>query len=284
MDQESYTNYESRKEALIKIITNHISGSRVQNELSLYKYGRSIDETIMNNLNIVCPDVEYELYKKRDIEEIDEWLLSYKNYVELLIGTYNERYEREFERIRLKRELVKKSSEFKMENIKELPYELRETIYSYLPYEEKGRIIMKTKWDEMREELKKIKVERLMEINRNIKSGKLRNIYNYRQEKVKRIEVDKIYNYIGSAIQRTKPQILDFMEGLIKAVLNVKIRNKKERIKVMRMGYHILVLLSICIRRNNIERERLVIERAETKKIKRQDREKNKKKDKKKEA
>lgn len=284
MDQESYTNYESRKEALIQIITNHISGSRVYNELSLYKYGRTIDETITNNLNIVCPDVEYELYKKRDIEDIDEWLMSYKNYVELLIGTYNERYEREFERIRLKRELVKKSSEFKMENIKELPYELRETIYSYLPYEEKGRIIMKTRWEGMKEELKKIKVERLMEINRNIKSGKLRNIYNYRQEKVKRIEVDKIYNYIGSAIQRTKPQILDFMEGLIKEVLNVKIRNKKERMKVMRMGYHILVLLSICIRKNNIERERLVIERAEIKKIKRQDREKNKKKDKKKEA
>ena len=33
--------------------------------------------------------------------------MSYKNYVGLLIGTYNERYEREFERIRLKRELVK---------------------------------------------------------------------------------------------------------------------------------------------------------------------------------
>jgi hypothetical protein len=284
MDQESYTNYKSRKEALIKIITNHISGSRVYNELSLYKYGKSIDETIMNNLNIVCPDVEYELYKKRDIEDIDEWLMSYKNYVELLIGTYNERYEREFEKIRLKRELVKKSSELKMEDIKELPDELREKIYSYLPYEEKGRLIMKTKWDEMREELKKIKVEKLMEINKYIKSGKLRNIYNYKKETVKRIEVDKIYNYIGSAIQRTKPQILDFMEELIKTILNVKIRNKQERTKVLQIGYNIIVLLNICIKNNNAERVKKAQERVESKKLKRKDRENNKKKDKKKET
>ncbi len=264
----NHLNSKKRRDAYLKLLNEGITKETL-NELPVYKYGRTIDDTLTNNLSIMCPDVEYELHKQIEIEKIESWLEDYRNYLNKLFETYEKRVKNEHEKIKDKHNLCKRSSELNLDLLEnKIPLEIRRKIYEFVPTYNKGKILLSTSWENIKESLKMKKVESLMEINKNIKTKMVTiPVFNCGQ----RIEVSKLKDLINRPIQRTKTEILNFLEDLIKNLININVRNKVHRELFIKVGYDILLICGVIIMDEKKRREKLIEDRKKLKKEKRKE-------------
>ena len=264
----NHLNSKERRDAYLKLLNEGITKETL-NELPVYKYGRTIDETLTNNLSIMCPDVEYELHKQIEIENIESWLEDYRNYLNKLFETYEKRVKNEHEKIKDEHNLCKRGLEVNLDLLEDkIPLEIRRKIYEFVPTFNKGKILLNTSWENIKEGLKMKKVERLMEINRYIKT-KIVTIPLFSCGQ--RIEVSKLKDLINRPIQRTKTEILNFLENLIKNLININVRNKVHRQIFIKVGYDILLVCGVIIMDEKKRREKIIEDRKKLKKEKRKE-------------
>ena len=234
-------------------------------DLDKAKYGRTTDMVIYQNLFILCPNVEYELSRNKNIRCIITWLKKYNDYGMILFEKYKERLNLETKLIIDNLGLIEKTMRFDMNKMNMLPVDILNIIWSYLPMKEKGICILESEWSNTCDRLMKLKQKELVILTQKMKQY-YSNIYNrwipgqytscvnresfYR---IQELEKDYVYNM-------KKMDIIAWIRNIIVSHLEIELRNRGLRDGVIRGGYNSIILLYIYLKKK--ENDRLLLEKS----------------------
>lgn len=268
-----------------ELYNNMINKFNMKYEIDKAKYGRTTDTTICQNLFILCPDVDYELSRNKNIREIVDWLVKYNKYGMILFDQYKERLDLETRLIIDNISLIEKTRKFDISKMNTLPEDILNIIWSYLPCKERGICILNSDWwSDKTKRLMKLKQKELVYLSNNMRvyynkfynkwgSGAYTS-YNFNSkgfEKIHNLEKDYIYNM-------KKIDIINWLGRIIMLHLNIELRDKNLRGNVIKGGFNCLILIFAYLTKKEGERLLLEESRKSIKKEKRRDREKSKKK------
>lgn len=271
-----------------ELYNNMISKFNMKHDIDRAKYGRTTDATICQNLFILCPDVDYELSRNKNIRDIVDWLVKYNKYGMILFDQYKERLDLETTLIIDNISLIEKTKKFDMNKMNTLPEDILNTIWSYLPMKEKGICILGSDWwSDKTKRLMKLKQKELVHLSNNMRiyynkiynrwgSGPHMSGYNFNSksfEKIQNLEKDYIYNM-------KKIDIINWLGKMIILHLNIELRDKNLRGNVIKGGFYCLILIDFYLKKKEGDRLLLEENRKSIKKDKRKDRENSKKRQK----
>ena len=258
-----------------EILNETLSKNNMTNEIRNARWGRDVDETLIKCISIICPDVNYELSRGKDIREIVDWLKKFTNYGMEYFTEYSKRVEKESKAIICNLEYNRKVELLDLDKVKALPYDMKNMILSYVPMKEKGIAIMCYNWVEIEDELKKMKGCYLNKIIDNIKkvgriSPSIRGVSSGEityeaMRSVNSIMDDYTYNL-------RKELKVGWLKRYINTCLRIDIRSERLKNMVIRNGYKTILLLQYLIKIKGLERKDKMLERKEKKKIKRRER------------
>jgi len=275
----------NRIEHFSELYDNMLSKFDMRYDIDRAKYGRTTDATICQNLSILCPNVDYELSRNKNIRDIVEWLVKYNNYGMILFNQYKERLDLETRLIIDNISLIEKTNKFDMNKMNTLPEDILNTIWSYLPRKEKGICILTSDWwSDKKNRLMKLKQKELVYLTNNMKiyynkcynrwSGSNSSSYNSKSfERIVNLEKYYIYNM-------KKIDIINWLGKIIMLHLNIELRNKVLRGNVIKGGFNCLILILDYLKKKEGDRLLLEENRKSIKKEKRKDRENSKKRQK----
>lgn len=261
------------------ILNEVLSKNNMTNEVRNARYGNDVDDTLIKCISIICPDVNYELSRGKDIRDIVDWLKKYTDYGMEYFTEYSKRVEKESKAIIHNLEYNKKVELLDLQRVEMLPYDIKKTILDYIPFKEKGLTIMSHDWVDMEEELKKMKGSYLNKIISNIKkegrlSPSIRSMSNENFHPQVTYESIRSVNYLidDYTYNLRKELKVEWLKKYIDACLMIDMRSKKYKYVVTRNGYRTILLLKYLIIKNQEEREENLMDRKERKKIKRRER------------
>lgn len=269
----------NRVSHFVELYNNMIHKFNMKYDIDRAKYGSTTDMTIYQNLYVLCPDVEYELSRNKNIRDIVDWLVKYNKYGMILFEQYKERLDLETRLIIDNISLIEKTRKFDMSKMNILPVDVLNIIWSYLPSKERGICILESKWSNVSNRLMKLKQKELV-----ILTNKMRQYYNKfytrcgkwsknllripgRESFYKIEQLEKYYIY-----NMKKTEIIAWFRNIIVSHLEIELRNRDLRHDVIRGGFNSIILIYIYLKKK--EKDRLLLEenRKSIKKEKRRER------------
>ena len=251
------------------LFSNYIQKYNISSELSTFRSGHNIDHVINNNFNILCPNVEYEFYKGLSTEQLHNWLSLYKSYGDSIVQSFYNRYNLELNRLTHIIHSHNTSSDFDMSICSQLPNDILTQIYSFLPIHCKAHVIFHSSWNSILHNFRNLKVTSLINIVYHIKINFSSILHHFGGTYH---ETSNIKYLLRTPVQRTKTDIIHFIQSLVSSLLNVKIRLKTHRLHIIHLGYKLMILCKILSDKHIRSRALLVESRKAIKKQKRQQR------------
>lgn len=252
-----------------QLFSHFIQKFNISSELSTFRGGSNIDHVINNNFHILCPNVDYEIYKGIPIQDLIDWLSLFKNYGDSFFHSFLSRYNQEISILNSVINNNIRSSNFDISTCSSLPPEILSNIYSFLPIRSKAFLILHTSWESILSNFRLIKVQTLIHIIFHIKQHNLSIIHKYPGTWN---ETSRIKYLLQTPVQRTKTDIIVFIKTLVNSLLNINIRLKSHRLHIIHAGYNIMILCKILADKELKHRSEITIVRKALKKIKRQER------------
>lgn len=276
----------NRVSHFVELYDNMINKFNMKYDIDRAKYGRTTDTTICQNLFILCPDVEYELSRNKNIRDIVDWLVKYNKYGMILFEQYKERLDLETRLIIDNISLIDRTRKFDMSKMNILPEDVLNIIWSYLPWKERGICILESRWINVSNRLMKLKQKELVNLSYNMR--KYYSIFynrwcrgvmsgnNFNRESfynIDNLEKEYIYNM-------KKIDIINWLRKIIRSHLDIELRDRNMRVGVIKGGFNSIILIYIYLKKKESDRLLLEENRKNIKKEKRKDRENSKKRQK----
>ena len=262
----------NREEAYGVLVNTLLEKHDLRNDMNMNRYGKTSDEVIIKNLLIMCPDIDYELSRGKELKELTDWLKEYCDYGMLLFNTYKNRIERESLYLMNSIELKKKTVLFKLEDVeKSILPEVQRGIFRFIDYKTRGLVRLEN-WNETSERLMKLKHRELVNFSYKL-SEYYREFHHGGEREYRRMGLENIRERERTYLYNTrKTDIVNWLEGIIRDHLNVEIRDKELRNNVRKGGYKCLILIEIYLNHKEKMRRELIGIRKENKKEKRRER------------